>query len=103
MNDPGKGDTQMSSRGRSFVVDSNGRSIDFYCTVNGCKVVNTNLRIDGLVEQAREPDLQMARPSPILECRLDAPPADPRKGPIGRTFGTLGDVPAPGIRSDRID
>src|SRR5260221_12429068 len=24
------------------------------------------------------------RPSPFLECRLDAPPADPRKGPIGR-------------------
>ena len=42
----------MSSRSRSFVVDSNGRSIDFYCTVNGCKVANTNLRIDGLVEQA---------------------------------------------------
>src|SRR5450755_1158559 len=43
------------------------------------------------------------RPSPFLECRLDAPPADPRKGPIGRTLGTVGDVPAPGIGSDRID
>jgi hypothetical protein len=43
------------------------------------------------------------RPSPFLECRLDAPPADPRKGPIGGTLGTVGDVPAPGIGSDRID
>ena len=42
-------------------------------------------------------------PSLFLECRLDAPPADPRKGPIGRTLGTVGDVLAPGIRSDRID
>jgi hypothetical protein len=31
------------------------------------------------------------------------PPADPRKGPIGRTLGTVGEVPAPGIGSDRID
>jgi hypothetical protein len=46
---------------------------------------------------------KMPRLSPILECRLDAPPADPRKGPIGRTLGTVGDVPAPDIRSDRID
>jgi hypothetical protein len=43
------------------------------------------------------------RPSPFLECRLDAPPADPRKGPISRALGAVGDVSAPGIRSDRID
>src|SRR5207253_9650454 len=43
------------------------------------------------------------QPSPILECRFDAPPADPRKRPVGRALGTVGDVPAPGIRPDRID
>src|SRR5262249_10045149 len=43
------------------------------------------------------------RPSPILECRLDTAPADPRKGPIGRTLGAIGDVPAPRVRPDWID
>src|ERR1700730_2605370 len=43
------------------------------------------------------------RPSPFLECRLNAPPANPRKGPIGRTPGAVGDVFAPGIGPDRID
>jgi hypothetical protein len=47
--------------------------------------------------------LETPRPSPFLECRLDAASADPRKGPIGGTLGTVGDVPAPGIGSDRID
>src|SRR5258708_8337056 len=42
-------------------------------------------------------------PSPFLECRLDASSADPRKGPIGRTRGTVGDVLAPSIRPNRID
>src|SRR5262249_20671860 len=40
------------------------------------------------------------RPSPILESRLGASPADPRKGPIGRTLGAIGDVPAPRVRPD---
>src|SRR5580704_10234857 len=30
-------------------------------------------------------------------------PADPRKSPIGRTLGTVGEIPTPGIGSDRID
>src|SRR5258705_5003308 len=41
--------------------------------------------------------------SPFVECRLDASSADPRKGPIGRTRGTVGDVLAPSIRPNRID
>jgi hypothetical protein len=63
-------------------------------------------RLDGHLPNDRwitaKPIVALKRPSPFLECRLDAPPADPRKGPIGRTLGTVGDVPAPGICSDRI-
>ena len=44
-----------------------------------------------------------AETSPFLECRLDAPPADPRKGPISRALGAFGEVLAPGISADRID
>src|SRR5215471_7434841 len=47
--------------------------------------------------------LRTKRPLPFLECRLDAPPADPRKRPIRSASGTVRDVLAPGIRPDRID
>ena len=43
------------------------------------------------------------RPLPFLVCRLGASPADPGKGPISRPVGAVGNVPAPGVGSDRID
>ena len=44
-----------------------------------------------------------AQESPILESRFYAPPAYPRKAPIGRTLRGFRKVPAPGIGPDRID
>ena len=59
--------------------------------------------IHRMIANHSETHFALNRPSPFLECRFDAPPADPRKGPIGHTLGTVGDILAPGIASDRID
>src|SRR5215469_5110438 len=53
--------------------------------------------------EASRQRLRTLRPSPILECRFDASSADPRKGPIGGTLGTVRDIFAPGIGPDRVD
>ena len=55
-----------------------------------------------MIAERCETDRRLKRASPFLECRFDAPAADPEKGPIGRTLGAVRDILAPGIGSNRI-
>src|SRR5579862_95776 len=82
----------------SVPIESYGAAVD-------CAAAKKILRMHayGTVRTAEIRNERTLRPSPILECRLDAAPADPRKGLIGRALGAFGDVLAPGIRPDRID